>query len=989
MIGYAPNLPLLPLELQRAKIIGYVYRLIAACVAQNIFGWRALKALGQDIGDKGAAIKKIYEAERDNCQLFKGEIKQLTIPLKNIIAIYNATPNSGAAQRAVSQLTSRQRMEILSNHWKQIIFEHELSNLRSNHPELDNDLRKKVIYFLQTTNQLAALFSDCDLSTTENLHLVPPLVAVLHNLGEINLLASLLEKLFASAQVADCWDSNYSYLSLQFFLPEILPTLAEALPAFGQPTAIRLIFQASAEQGYPEYLDGPLLAAGFVHAGNLGDFSSVPLVNLLLRAGKIFRSMQAGQDPLAAFFVFWPELKNSDATVKRRVCSQLQATAGNCYANLRSLIDEALKIGDNDARAVQCIAFKQLLVEKGIDNPVLAARLDDLNYTDLADGLLRISRKDSAILELAHLLENAAEIKLLEDYLTRNKKVLIDALSDNRNPRAQVVAIIALKLLGENNYHFAETLAWLLQNETLPENVRGLIQQICKPVMERRLAHYITECGSMAAIPGKVREWARTVAERAHFAHAKIREIARATNRPTITVYLLTTGHGLNAERQLDYFFTKPATRRRLFHYLVARSNISRYQELYRTYLYANPPIQLEIEMQVIVQSFNEQAERYRQGYRCSPEAAKIAVAKNWQARRLLGYYTLPVEFKVPSNGALPISSDSVEKLRALSDLAAREGCNLVIIDDSTLREAGLKSPNDAEGFEHGRAIARALSVINESLTGQATDVTWLTKRNNWQLPNLSAAAVHLFGLNTYDRTIYDLHVGGRFRKPEWLPTDDQHTIMGVEYRGSEVEPHQAFVIEDGQPKFMHEIFWTEFQQDIGRRDNRPAPFPLYRQILFVCRANHHRSSSSEYLARQLYKERFGEAAAEQVAFASAGLDADEYLRSEPTRGIMSQRARKMLAQRGVPVSEMEQSNKRQLQPQVVAWADLIFVFEQNQKADLLARYPEAAGRVFLLKDWVEAPGNPEIPTPRHFDQALRQMLETHLNDMIDRMLAR
>ncbi|MBX6378506.1 MAG: hypothetical protein IRY95_08150, partial [Clostridia bacterium] len=80
------------------------------------------------------------------------------------------------------------------------------------------------------------------------------------------------------------------------------------------------------------------------------------------------------------------------------------------------------------------------------------------------------------------------------------------------------------------------------------------------------------------------------------------------------------------------------------------------------------------------------------------------------------------------------------------------------------------------------------------------------------------------------------------------------------------------------------------------------------------------------------------------VEVASAGVTAVEGM-------PLSQEAASALRRRGVSVGE---HRSRRLTPELVAWADLVLVMEPLHREVVVAAVPEAAGKVFLLKEYAD-----------------------------------
>lgn len=116
-------------------------------------------------------------------------------------------------------------------------------------------------------------------------------------------------------------------------------------------------------------------------------------------------------------------------------------------------------------------------------------------------------------------------------------------------------------------------------------------------------------------------------------------------------------------------------------------------------------------------------------------------------------------------------------------------------------------------------------------------------------------------------------------------------------------------------------------------------------RILFVCTGNTCRSPMAEGLCRsflghfRLQRE---------VEVASAGLSALD-------GGPASREAVALMGEKGIDLSGHQTAG---LTAAKVQWADLILTMEEQHRRRLLERFPEAAAKAFVLKEYVATPAD-------------------------------
>lgn len=114
------------------------------------------------------------------------------------------------------------------------------------------------------------------------------------------------------------------------------------------------------------------------------------------------------------------------------------------------------------------------------------------------------------------------------------------------------------------------------------------------------------------------------------------------------------------------------------------------------------------------------------------------------------------------------------------------------------------------------------------------------------------------------------------------------------------------------------------------------------KNILVVCTGNICRSPTGEYLLKKELGPGFN--------VMSAGLGALVDHPAEPT-------AMKIAMEHGV---DMSAHRARQINMDILKWADLVLVMENGQKQDILRKYPWTEGKVFRYGE----PHKVDVPDP-------------------------
>jgi protein-tyrosine phosphatase len=135
----------------------------------------------------------------------------------------------------------------------------------------------------------------------------------------------------------------------------------------------------------------------------------------------------------------------------------------------------------------------------------------------------------------------------------------------------------------------------------------------------------------------------------------------------------------------------------------------------------------------------------------------------------------------------------------------------------------------------------------------------------------------------------------------------------------------------------------------------------MFNSILVVCAGNICRSPTGEYLLKDKLAD-------SDIKISSAGLTALVGKGAETT-------ATSIALTKNI---DMSAHKGRQLSASLIAENDLILVMEERHLSDLLAQYPQARGKTFLLGKWID---DTEIPDPyRQSHEAFE-----HVYQLIDR----
>lgn len=149
-------------------------------------------------------------------------------------------------------------------------------------------------------------------------------------------------------------------------------------------------------------------------------------------------------------------------------------------------------------------------------------------------------------------------------------------------------------------------------------------------------------------------------------------------------------------------------------------------------------------------------------------------------------------------------------------------------------------------------------------------------------------------------------------------------------------------------------------------------------KVLFVCTGNSCRSP----MAKEYFQKRISELGRKDVEVACSGV-------AQIASGPATEYAKEVMRGEGLDLSNHK---SRPITDQELKESDLIFVMENRQRLYLIARYPKAASKIYLLKEFkkigeVTFSNEPDIPDPIGKDLDFYKKVFSFIKESIERVL--
>lgn len=145
--------------------------------------------------------------------------------------------------------------------------------------------------------------------------------------------------------------------------------------------------------------------------------------------------------------------------------------------------------------------------------------------------------------------------------------------------------------------------------------------------------------------------------------------------------------------------------------------------------------------------------------------------------------------------------------------------------------------------------------------------------------------------------------------------------------------------------------------------------------VLFVCSGNTCRSVMAQGFLERIW-EKYPDKKVE-IRASSAGVAAVDDLEASP-------QALEALREEGI---DLRHHRSRKVDEELIVWADYIFTMTEGHKKALLAFFPEAKEKVWLLGEFVTGEKGWEIPDPYGEGIEIYRFVAGKLKDLIEKAL--
>lgn len=308
-------------------------------------------------------------------------------------------------------------------------------------------------------------------------------------------------------------------------------------------------------------------------------------------------------------------------------------------------------------------------------------------------------------------------------------------------------------------------LAFLLNEPNLSVEIKNAILPLAKEESEKRWEKYGGK--HLSAI----RTAAEIVAEKAYWTYKTIRDIQLKRGRPTLTIYNLSTGFVLCAEKFSDQFEKQGMT---------------------------------DEQIEDRIKQFVKAVKRKRREGK-TPLEARIEIGEEWLESGQLTRFSVPMFLK--HSGDVAPNSSLVKKLEEIAHLANKYNLDVIFIDRCSdgASYTGIALHQlvnifiDKSGLEHLK-ISRADTIVHNC------EGFYLHRNNNWDTTPIRRSdnpAFIAFNVNTREEYYYDarsFRTDSREGSRYYLPTEDRPELVGCYWSedGRKEYHDYPILLEDG-----------------------------------------------------------------------------------------------------------------------------------------------------------------------------------------------